>query len=961
MVFLRKKKSDTKNLLGSKRNDRNGKNAAQSDEGPNRAFSKRFFGKNSKDDDAVGETPPSSPESPLNVMVVTTASSSQKSSQREGPTGDSHSLSGTTISDLSQSVIQQRHGYYSNPVETPEAYPADKELPPPSYAGRQNFANSAEASYSDTLFTNYTTVNTSTTNGPAYTADPSTSGFSSYAVTNLLGMFDDACKGPFSTAPQVQCSADTSQQETSSPSGVHTPVWGMAPSEDEDSILYEKREPVDDDSPSPDRSTYHENFELVLDEDEKKDSTRKRLLAWVRKKKKDDKEATYLAVFGADPEDGGHAHQKQAKSSSLVKRMTRSLNKIPEEGEEDIKQETMTPTTTKVVSASTPRGGTAIEVEGKSTIPQASGKSAAERKAKILSDIRKVTEAPTTSEQKVSRSRTWASRTRSWGLPKWSQDKSKEQDRETSSLGRVRSTPAISEGSPDDRKPAKPMWKSVVDEKSGRTYYYHRFTRQTTWTKPAGFDDQFKVKRSRSSTKDAADRAGKQGTGEDGADWKNNTAVVSTLRTSMARDSREAKKKEIRRLLMDMAPPDPSSVDQLIEQYEGREDELLTQLRDLVQSQPFDEPLKNTGSSASSDFSPSNAEENETEESRDVVVTSLPVIQSSSMKARTRTATTHTTGQTSRTDKTQKISNVLYGKERVDSIAQVSEANTSLTSHEPPLDTAVLQPNQSTANGYPTSTKRPVIRNRELQVEEFTSNRYGLRTEKYSGNAVHKKPRRAAQQQRVNAYYSSKSETEDDSRYLADNDEPYHYDTDSISALSAPESDFLVRKEQFEASRRKTLDDAIQNQDWELAAVVTEDMRAISFDSTEASSANGPLYPKGSQFYEWTQSELDKFISENDWDAVARYIAHMRDTNNAKSSKPTKSRRHEMRRHDTGKQDGSPRKAVGARSRLQEPTHMRRLSSLDPSESSYYSDDYSSASSFSSEDLKYRKRQEFRC
>ena len=127
---------------------------------------------------------------------------------------------------------------------------------------------------------------------------------------------------------------------------------------------------------------------------------------------------------------------------------------------------------------------------------------------------------------------------------------------------------------------------------------------------------------------------------------------------------------------MDMAPPDPSSVDQLIEQYEGREDELLTQLRDLVQSQPFDEPLKNTGSFASSaDFSPTHVEEDEVEESRDVVLTSLPVIQSASMKARTRTAATHTTGQTSRTDKTQKISNVLYGKDRVDSIAQASEAN----------------------------------------------------------------------------------------------------------------------------------------------------------------------------------------------------------------------------------------------------------------------------------------------
>jgi hypothetical protein len=37
-------------------------------------------------------------------------------------------------------------------------------------------------------------------------------------------------------------------------------------------------------------------------------------------------------------------------------------------------------------------------------------------------------------------------------------------------------------------------WGSVFDPNTGRTYYYHRDTRVTTWTKPNGFGERDKRK-----------------------------------------------------------------------------------------------------------------------------------------------------------------------------------------------------------------------------------------------------------------------------------------------------------------------------------------------------------------------------------------------------------------------------------------------------------------------------------
>jgi hypothetical protein len=63
-----------------------------------------------------------------------------------------------------------------------------------------------------------------------------------------------------------------------------------------------------------------------------------------------------------------------------------------------------------------------------------------------------------------------------------------------------------------------------------------------------------------------------------------------------------------------------------------------------------------------------------------------------------------------------------------------------------------------------------------------------------------------------------------------------HFDTltDTVSALSVPDPDFGIRKQEFDRARRRALDDAIRRKDWELAASVTDNIRNRSMDSSEA-------------------------------------------------------------------------------------------------------------------------------
>jgi hypothetical protein len=151
------------------------------------------------------------------------------------------------------------------------------------------------------------------------------------------------------------------------------------------------------------------------------------------------------------------------------------------------------------------------------------------------------------------------------------------------------------------------------------------------------------------------------------------------------------------------------------------------------------------------------------------------------------------------------------------------------------------------------------------------------------------------------------------------------------------------------------LDEAIRNQDWELAATVTAEMRG---DNHHVIARNDMT----SQ--EWTQSSIDKFISESDWGAVSKYIASMRDSNAAQ---------HEARDPETSHPPGNDKtfagpaqKRFGARSQLQhnrlQKEDLHSASSWDD-ETSFDSESSSSGSSVTPVDRSPRRdaRKEFAC
>jgi len=465
-----------------------------------------------------------------------------------------------------------------------------------------------------------------------------------------------------------------------------------------------------------------------------------------------------------------------------------------------------------------------------------------------------------------------------------------------------------------EKKPErKDQWKEVVDKKTGRSYYYHRGTRETTWTRPP--EDQI-YKKVVDTFREI------------------NTGVKNLLESAKEESDPQSrtKKEQLAEMLDKVAPPNAKSVDRLVTEYDGREDVLIKQLKSLSESRPFDEP----------------------------VTKAKPLIRSQTshtLKTGTASIYSNVSGRTGKmSEMTPQIKNTSSSK-RLNVISQpITEDNS-----EGLGDTLTSSPARS-IRSIPSNV--PIPRRRELRVEEFSSDRklaetFDSRRTKVRARNV---PPRAPKQNDVRV----------DSAYLGDN-ELTDLDRDNesqaesaVSALSEPEQpDSSSKLGSNYDTKRRQLNEAIANEKWDVAAKLSEDLRSMKVSSTSHTSQ---------QRKNRLPNDLDRFIASNNWDAVAGYISKVRSTqqngqpkigSNRLSQRSPSNRAHSEYRSFqsvSGDSHGSnPVKRFGARSQLQH-SELHSVSSWESyttgdSEDSSYANSYGPKERFA----RSRGKKEFVC
>ena len=455
-------------------------------------------------------------------------------------------------------------------------------------------------------------------------------------------------------------------------------------------------------------------------------------------------------------------------------------------------------------------------------------------------------------------------------------------------------------------KPPKLHWKAATDDQ-GRTYYYHRASRKTQWTKPPEFDaemaavkkykeEQEAIKRQEAETQQVIDGC------------RNVEAIQASLRKKTQRDFDPTVwqiKQEILDIVKTMPLPKGTNIDKLLIQYDGREQQLLDNLRELVESKPFDEPFQ----VAKKEDPPPGEEIQETPEQLNTshqysAVSSTAHLHTNiDVQKRVRTAlssATRLSEKTSLTEKTEKVKNTSGGKNCA-GIDTIREFDGGLSTGSLSSGSQSMPPRHHEAHSFPNSARVPskipaVHRSRDLKVEVFANDRIAKETFNDKGALpVSDEP---VQKDTIDGAYHAhnyntknvaqqvvamSSVDEDDDSYNGDYEDDRGNETasenkaDSISALSDADADYQTQKDNFERARRHALDVAVEREDWDLAAALSEGMKQV----------RQGLYTSKPEQREWTQTELDRFISENDWDAVSKYIAQMRDNSCSATSKNT--------------------------------------------------------------------------
>lgn len=481
----------------------------------------------------------------------------------------------------------------------------------------------------------------------------------------------------------------------------------------------------------------------------------------------------------------------------------------------------------------------------------------------------------------------------------------------------------------------KPVWKAAKCPSTGRTYWYHRETRETTWVQPAVEDIAMPKPKTSARKKSLEQSSASKSKNVASSDIHESEELAANHGIS---DQLKIKavNEEIKAIMNNMSKTENQRSRNSLSLDEGEEEQILQQLVDIADSMPFDERAGNQTDQASKLYrdkpplvpkmQPPSLESSEAL----VLSSSIPMSR----------VPTHMSAYSHFTESTVQIKNT-YNPDR----AKRSGIETGSISSARQMSLNQHCPENFSAKGVPASpafvekvpSNVPVARSRELVVEEFKSS--GCKAEVYDVKTKSSRPFRQARLTKprtLSPVISLSDGTLTPVNYLGDTEDGETRGTsspnsDSLSALS--EMDYSSDDDGYVPSLRRALDEAIAKEDWQLATKLLDKLRVDS-----------PLLVRRVSKKEWAQTELDRFIADNDWDAVTNYIARVR--NGRVGHMPPR------------ESNDPPRKRSGAFSQLQLSSDegLSRASSESDSLSSYYSDDFSasqeSASSVNSKSLR---------
>lgn len=418
------------------------------------------------------------------------------------------------------------------------------------------------------------------------------------------------------------------------------------------------------------------------------------------------------------------------------------------------------------------------------------------------------------SKKKASKSPTKSRRKNSFDDEKEKEYKEYEGDSDVSSLG---------DGSPvkASKQKKKSLWKAALDEKTGDYYYYHTITNATTWKKPASFDDD-------ETNESLEDKTPK--------------VMLQIISTNEDQNDVKFKKNKIAQLLEQLSPDETEANQAIINQYAGREDELIMQLEELVEQAPFDEPsvvsLENMSLTEQQmgHFTPASPSRSTFTSSTHSKSVSGYSNSSSAMRApglHGRILTASSAGVLSRHSRlshaTEKVSNINRFKNQ--SLLPITAFNeesdlSSLDSKDAELQihTNNMIEELPRVDEIFEQPFAPAHKKRNLKAEVYSGSNYALTSEKYNRSERRPKSTRDKEKRRSSKNGQKILLNRSFEERIGSDVEKYKSEGSTVSELSDPT---LLRDGNLDRGRAKVrLRKAIKEKDWVRASSLEASLRS---------------------------------------------------------------------------------------------------------------------------------------